>query len=37
MNSSDRSVIRTTLLVLGTIIGVLIALWVVVLVLHVAL
>ena len=37
MNSSDRSAIRTTLLVLGTIVGVLIALWVVVLVLHVAL
>lgn len=37
MNDSDRSAIRTTLLVLGTIIGVLIALWVVVLVLHVAL
>lgn len=36
MNSSDRSVIRTTLLVLGTVIGAFVVIWLIALLLHVA-
>lgn len=34
MSSSDRSIAKTTLIVLGTIVGVLFAIWLVALLLH---